>query len=149
MDLSAFSTFGITGTLVLVIAYLLASNHRDRTTYERALTMRDAEHNAELAAARAAHAEDLSGLRSRLSPSNAASASSKPSWTPNATAAAPQKTPPPACCAARDPGRATRRAPAPGPVSGHQPHREPLEVAHACPKPQPNPRPTRCPPRSS
>lgn len=67
MDLSAFSTFGITGTLVLVIAYLLASNHRDRTTYERALAMRDAEHNAELAAARAAHAEDLTGLRSRLS----------------------------------------------------------------------------------
>ncbi|MDQ3577536.1 MAG: hypothetical protein M3443_08025 [Actinomycetota bacterium] len=64
VDLSAF---GITGTLVLVIAYLLASNHRDRGGYGRALALRDTQHAGVLTAARAAHAEDLTGMRARLS----------------------------------------------------------------------------------
>jgi hypothetical protein len=64
MDMTGF---GIVGTLVVVIGYLLLANHRDRTTYQRAIRDRDAEHAAELAAARTAHNEDLNGLRARLS----------------------------------------------------------------------------------
>jgi chromosome segregation ATPase len=59
--------FGILGTLVVVIGYLLVANHRDRTTYQRAMRQRDSEHAAELAAARKAHNDDLNGLRTRLS----------------------------------------------------------------------------------
>jgi hypothetical protein len=58
---------GMTGVLVIVIGYLLVANHRDRTSYERAMRRRDAEHAAELASARTAHDADLVGLRSRLS----------------------------------------------------------------------------------
>jgi hypothetical protein len=57
----------MTGALVIVIGYLLVANHRDRTSYERAMRRRDAEHAAELAATRAAHDADLTGMRSRLS----------------------------------------------------------------------------------
>ncbi|TCO47293.1 hypothetical protein EV192_11733 [Actinocrispum wychmicini] len=57
---------GISGALVLVIAYLLASNFRDRVQHERALAMHDAEHATELAQARAAHDADLAGLRARV-----------------------------------------------------------------------------------
>ncbi|MBP2320499.1 outer membrane murein-binding lipoprotein Lpp [Kibdelosporangium banguiense] len=59
--------FGILGTLVVVIGYLLIANHRDRTTYQRAMRQRDNEHAAELTALRKAHKEDLTSLRTRLS----------------------------------------------------------------------------------
>jgi hypothetical protein len=59
--------FGILGTLVVVIGYLLIANHRDRTAYQRAMRQRDSEHATELAAVRKAHKEDLNGLRTRLS----------------------------------------------------------------------------------
>jgi hypothetical protein len=67
MDVTALPGLGITGALVIVIGYLLIANHRDRTTYQRAMRQRDSEHAAELAAARAAHDADLNGLRTRLS----------------------------------------------------------------------------------
>jgi chromosome segregation ATPase len=59
--------FGILGTLVVVIGYLLVANHRDRNAYQRTIQARDTEHAAELAAARTAHNDDLNGLRTRLS----------------------------------------------------------------------------------
>jgi hypothetical protein len=57
---------GISGALVLVIAYLLASNFRDRVQHERALAMRDKDHATELGQARVTHDADLAGLRARL-----------------------------------------------------------------------------------
>ncbi|GAB3873748.1 hypothetical protein GCM10029964_014530 [Kibdelosporangium lantanae] len=57
---------GIAGALVLVIAYLLGSNFRDRVQHERALAARDGDHAAELSAVRAAYEADLAGLRVRL-----------------------------------------------------------------------------------
>lgn len=58
--------FGILGTLVVVIGYLLVANHRDRVTYQRAIRHRDSEHAAELAATRTAHSDDLKSLHTRL-----------------------------------------------------------------------------------
>ncbi|MEV4313009.1 hypothetical protein [Actinocrispum sp. NPDC049592] len=57
---------GITGALVLVIAYLLASNFRDRLQHEKTLAAREGEHASELTAVRTAYEADLAGLRVRL-----------------------------------------------------------------------------------
>lgn len=67
IDLTALPELGITGALVIVIAYLLTSNARDRAAHERSQQRREAEHSAELIAARAAHEAELAGLHSRLS----------------------------------------------------------------------------------
>jgi chromosome segregation ATPase len=57
---------GITGALVLVIAYLLASNFRDRLQHEKALAAREGDHASELSMVRVAYEADLAGLRLRL-----------------------------------------------------------------------------------
>ncbi len=57
---------GITGALVLVIAYLLASNFRDRLQHEKTLAAREGDHAGELSTVRAAYEADLAGLRVRL-----------------------------------------------------------------------------------
>ncbi|WNV86561.1 hypothetical protein [Umezawaea sp. Da 62-37] len=73
MDLASLPNLGVSGTLVVVVGYLLTANHRlmtanrsDRAEYLAALSGRETQHTAELAAMRIAHAAELTALRARL-----------------------------------------------------------------------------------